>query len=75
MTNCKCCKGEGIIRILNRHKSKGDVDMWNCKCFEGQKYHIRVCLKCYGTGERLNLTELGLDDLILGDIYEKIQSI
>jgi len=47
---CKSCQGRGYHVVLNRGKYK-DLDKWDCKEFEGQKYHIKICTKCNGTGE------------------------
>jgi len=51
MTICKACQGVGY-HVIMKHGNYKDVDQWNVKFFEGQRYHLRICRKCLGTGEK-----------------------
>lgn len=48
---CSACKGAGTIIVPSRKYSiKPELDPWDCKGYDGHKYHIRVCKRCKGLG-------------------------
>lgn len=49
---CQACKGQGYIIECGKKKNFWNKDPWNYSgnC-DGNSYHVKVCKKCYGSGE------------------------